>query len=160
MTEIHSGGFAFSRRAVLGCVGAAPLLLSCSRKDGGNQDLDSFMELSGALTGFPPQQLDRELGKLLLTRLVDRGLSKQLQDANSANIADVDAELAVEIIEAWYSGIHKIGDATAVATFTGAKVWDALPFAAIPTVCKGQTGSWSKPYTSPSDSHLGSSGDS
>lgn len=137
--------FAYTRRAVLAWVGAAPLLVSCSREDADQQDLESFMQLSSVLTGFTTQELDRELAKWLLVRLVDQGFANQLEEADPENLVDVDSELVVEIIEAWYSGIHKVRDSSVVATFTEAKIWDAVEFAAIPTVCKGQLGSWSEP---------------
>ena len=134
-----------TRRGVLGWLGAAPLLASCSREDPELTDLDAFMRVSASLTGFPVEELSREVGAKYLTSFMERGYADQLRALRGGDPTSLEDELKVEIIEAWFGGVRIVGEQREVVTFVNAKVWDAVDFAATPSVCKGAPGAWSSP---------------
>jgi hypothetical protein len=101
--------------------------------------LDSFLTLSGRLTGFT--DLDRKVGGILLNNLLGA------PDA-AARLARPDVALERDIILAWYTGVQQVGDEARLVTHTGALKWRALGMPA-PGLCVGPFGIWAKPLRSP-----------
>ena len=124
-----------SRRSLAALCGAAPALAALATVPT-TESLDAFVALSSRLTGFAPRELDRSFATHLLLALIDRG-----DDLAALRAGDDDAELAADVIAAWYSGILPAARQPIVATFHDALIWQALHFAKPPSVC-GTAGAW------------------
>ena len=107
-------------------------------------DVDAFRRVSGGLTGFPAESLDREFARNLLRTLKSSNRTAALDALiRGEDIRDRES-LETEIVTAWYSGLLPGETEPSVATVRGALVWRVLGFASPPGACA--TGaSWSEP---------------
>ena len=107
-------------------------------------EVDAFRRLSAALTGFPAESLDIRFARSLLQALRSMGHHAAVGAlVRGEAVAGRDA-LEAEIVSAWYSGLLPGEGGPAVATVTGALVWQALRFASLPGTCS-TGGSWDEP---------------
>jgi hypothetical protein len=129
----------------------------------GNSDLDRFMALSRALTGFDDLN-DTELGQVYYDAIansdtygdqldslydkagLDDATAVTLDQLDSAGAFDDDTRpVADAITTAWYSGTYDAGDDDpVVATYINALAWQATGYRVTgPSTCSGATGNWS-----------------
>ena len=131
-----------------------------------DEDLNRFMALSRALTGFDDLN-DTQLGQVYLDSIAsDDNLGGQLDDLydkaglsdgatsvtldqlESAGAFDDDTrEVADAITTCWYTGRYSAGDDNpVVATYINALVWPATGYRMTgPSSCSGATGNWTAP---------------
>jgi hypothetical protein len=132
--------------------------------DAADADLERFMALSRALTGFDDLQ-DTELGQVYLDAVTNQddlsdqldqlyekaGMSEStaavtLEDLESAGAFDDETRpVADAITTAWYTGTYDSGGGElVVATYINALAWQATDYRQTgPSSCSGQTGNWS-----------------
>ncbi|HEX5166740.1 MAG TPA: sugar dehydrogenase complex small subunit [Thermomicrobiales bacterium] len=130
----------------------------------GNADLDRFMALSRALTGFDDLD-DTELGQVYYDAIAnsdtygdqldslydkagldDSATAVTLDQLESAGAFDDDTRpVADAITTAWYSGTYDTGGGdVVVATYINALAWQATGYRLTgPSTCSGATGNWS-----------------
>jgi hypothetical protein len=135
---------------------------SPSTGDEADADLERFMALSRALTGFDDLD-DTELGQVYLdsiassndlgnqldalyekTGLSDEVSAVTLEDLESAGAFDDDTRPAADAITtAWYTGSYAAGSEQVVATYINALAWQATDYRLTgPSSCSGATGNW------------------
>jgi hypothetical protein len=135
---------------------------SPSTGDEADVDLERFMALSRALTGFDDLD-DTELGQVYLDSiassddlgdqldalyekvgLADEVRAVTLEDLESAGAFDDDTRPAADAITtAWYTGTYDAGGEQAVATYINALAWQATGYRLTgPSTCSGATGNW------------------
>lgn len=106
--------------------------------------LDDFLKVSERLTGAQASDLDPEAARTILDGLVSIGrgpglaLLSEDPDVSAGTVAD-------DIVAAWYSGVCDTDRGEALATFTGALVWNALDYTKPFGSCGGETGYWAEP---------------
>jgi hypothetical protein len=127
-----------------------------------DDDLERFMALSRALTGFDDLD-DTELGLVYLDSIANSddlgdqldalyekaGLSDEvsavtLEDLESAGAFDDDTRPAADAITAaWYTGTYDAGSEQVVATYINALAWQSTGYRMTgPSSCSGATGNW------------------
>ena len=111
------------------------------------EGVDSFLDLSARLTGFPVEALDGRFAESLRRALVESGHGAALDGLLQGEKSAAFRELEGAIIGAWYSGVLPTAAGPVVATLYGALIWAAVEFAARPGVCAGH-GSWGRPAAS------------
>lgn len=139
---------------------------SPSAGESADGDLDRFMAVSRALTGFDDLD-DTELGQVYLDSIEsDPDLSGQLdqlyeevgltegatevtlEQLESAGAFDDDTRpVADTITTCWYTGRYDAGDdQLVVATYINALAWQATGYRITgPSTCSGATGNWTSP---------------
>ena len=144
-------------------VGGSPEA-SPTADEAASPDLDRFMALSRALTGFDDLS-DTELGQVYLDAITGSDdFADQLDQVyEKAGLADAAAGVTLEALEsagtfdddtrpvadaittAWYSGRYEDSDGElVVATYINALAWQATEYRRTgPSSCSGATGNWS-----------------
>ena len=165
----ESSNLKSTRRTALRLGALAPLAVAADAFDG--QAVTRFVSLCAKLTGFPEHALDRRFAHDLLQALTAQGVDAEdlraLGDAEDGGVRDDGgragersglADLAVEIVSAWYAGLLPTKLQPTVAKFYDALVWQALDFAAAPTACT-RPGAWAEaPERRESDGREGEEG--
>jgi len=127
--------------------------------------VNEFIAISAILTGFSPEELNRDLAATYLGALTGRSGEFSLRDLYELagfgsrvpprGIADVERlgvfasepskALAEEVIYVWYSGTYTgpTGEAV-VASHDAALAWKAIPWTTPTTYCSGALGSWAE----------------
>ena len=107
--------------------------------------LPEFLDLSRRLTGRPA--LDRQTAKTYLAAfLATSGNQARLLELlqRGSAISESQRELERTILAAWYTGVYQHDGRPALATHSGALMWQVLGTPA-PGTCAGETGFWSRP---------------
>lgn len=144
----ESANLTSTRRTALQVAALAPLA-AADVFDG--PTVEQFASLSAKLTGFPEHSLDRPFAHALLQALIAQGvdaedlasLRKAEHGGDAGERSGPAADLAVEIVSAWYTGVLPTKPQPTVAKFYDALVWQTLDFAAAPTVC-ARPGAWAE----------------
>lgn len=103
------------------------------------QALGGFIALSAKLTGFPAHDLDAQFANALLQALAANGVA--VEALRQGDDGALPADVAVEIVSAWYTGVLPTVPQPTVGTFHDALVWRALDFTSARSVC-AQPGAW------------------
>lgn len=103
------------------------------------QALGGFVALSAKLTGFPAHDLDAQFAGALLQALTAKGVD--VEALRRGDDGALPADVAVEIVSAWYTGVLPTAPQPTVGTFHDALVWRALDFTSARSVC-AQPGAW------------------
>ena len=127
-----------SKRVFVGGCLAIPFLGGAVADD----RIETFREVSARLTGFPPDELDPAFAAAIVDGLVATGKAGALDRLLEG---DESADVAGEVVAAWYSGLHVNASGPVAHTFEEALAWRAVGFAAVPGFC-GEPGSpWARP---------------
>ena len=107
-------------------------------------DLEAFLRLSAALTGYPEAELDTGFAGDLLGALTASGHGDRVQALMRGQDLGDRSGLEADIVSAWYSGLLPAAAGPVVATVRGALAWRTLSFASAPGSCTGGR-AWSEP---------------
>ena len=129
-----------TRRQALLC-GAAWMLGGAAPTD---EQLSLFMALSRNLTG--EDELDPGLGRIYLQALSrSPNFAGPVAQALAEPGQAAPAELEVQILDQWFTGVFPTDGGQAVATYDGALMWRAMELRGAPGYCHGALGFWSRP---------------
>ncbi|MEM7223972.1 MAG: sugar dehydrogenase complex small subunit [Pseudomonadota bacterium] len=129
-----------TRREALLC-GAAWMLAGAIPTD---TEVERFLELSRELTG--EAELDPGLGRIYLQALRQSSLfAGQLEQAFADPGQAIPADLEVQILDQWFTGVVPTDSGPAVATYNGALMWRTMELRGAPGYCHGALGFWSRP---------------
>ena len=105
--------------------------------------VDQFRTLSAKLTGFDAAELDADLAEKYLSALLEVGRGSELARLIEGQAPS--ADVAKDIMTAWYSGVHRTVQGEALVTFNDALIWSSLDFTKPFASCGGETGYWAAP---------------
>lgn len=105
------------------------------------QALGGFIALSAKLTGFPAHALDARFANALLQALAAKGVNGEA--LRRGDDGALPADVAVEVVSAWYTGLLPTAPQPTVGTYHDALVWRALDFTNARSVC-AQPGAWAE----------------
>jgi len=140
----HPAAPGLTRRRMLALSGASALSLMTGLPSMAAEGVseDDFVKLSARLLQTDAPSLDAEIAAKYLAGFEQTGRMQAL--SLLAGGAD-DKALEEEIITDWYSGVHRTAEGEEVATYTDARIWNALDYTKPQGWCGGDTGYWSEP---------------
>lgn len=135
---------AMSRRQMLGALASTSTLalIPWPGRAAADNGSGSFLKLSQQLTG--KSDLNEDIAARMLAAFQDAGrgddIAAQLDGAEQAELAD-------DIVAAWYSGVSPDPDSAEVVSYQDALMWDAMDYTKPMAVCGGTMGYWADPPT-------------